>query len=449
MSLTRLATPIRSVATSVATVLLLMVAAALFAASCGSNPNEHLQSNEFFRPSPAQSEDQVSTAESGADQQQQTEDQSVEAQQEAEQAESEDAQAEQSDSDESQDDSGDADDESADADQQDSSEDDAGDSADDDDDAAPLETSDDVVRRYSNPSYGYSFELICSPFCDPNSNGTDRVSFLSETGRALIGVDVTIDDGSDVEELLRSGLGLDDNVEFSEVSSVTLVTGEPAERFDWEEDRRATGGFQVRWHAILVRVQGIAIILRAGAVLEDYESVSEVLERAMSSFILPLEVSARPGRYDRFEFAIDYDPIDVPQEFGQPTSNPPNFESGIFVLQTTKSLRAVLTWQVLGEAFFDGDTAIRQSLADSLGVENVSNLRDWGQVDGRDSRTGETETQFGEGLIQIQSFAWYCRDGGREFALHVLDPDDPETVALPLLESFRCNTESAAETDAE
>ena len=46
--------------------------------------------------------------------------------------------------------------------------------------------------------------------------------------------------------------------------------------------------------------------------------------------------------------------------------------------------------------------------------------------------------------MKIQSFAWYCRDGGREFALHVLDPDDPESVALPLIESFRCSADSDA-----
>ena len=117
------------------------------------------------------------------------------------------------------------------------------------------------------------------------------------------------------------------------------------------------------------------------------------------------------------------------------------------MLQSTTALRAVLTWQVLGEAFYDGDTAIQQSLRDALGIENVSGQRDWGEADGRPVRTGETETQFGEGVMKVRSFAWYCREGGREFALHVLDPDDPEAVALPLIESFRCSAESAGEVD--
>ena len=229
-------------------------------------------------------------------------------------------------------------------------------------------------------------------------------------------MDVVEDDGSDSATLLRTSLALADNLEFDSVEATTTVTGESAERFNWEEDRRATGGFQVRWHVLLVRVHDVAIMLRAGAVLEDYDGVASALERALSSFILPLELTARPGRYNRFDFVIDYDTTDVSQEFGQPTNNPPSAESGIFVLQTTNALKAVLTWQVLGEAFYDGDTAIQQSLGDSLGIENITELRDWGEVDGQPARTGETETQFGEGTMKIQSFAWYCRAGGREFA---------------------------------
>lgn len=408
---------------------------AVLIVACGSNPNEHIQSNEFFRPSADGHSEQQSAA-GDAEQSGQGQDESAAQTEEAEGAAQESDSADQT------------------GEQDASQEQDAADEQpgqDDEDssptrDAGPIETSDDIVRRYTNPSYGYSFELICSPFCDPNSNGIDRVSFLSETGRALIGVDVLEDDGSDSETLLRSALSLADGVEFTAIEETTTVTGEAAERYDWEEDRRATGGFQVRWHALLVRVNDVAIVLRAGAVLEDYEGVLSALERALTTFILPLELTARPGRYDRFDFVIGYDPADVSQEFGQPTSNPPSAEAGIFVLQSTTALKAVLTWQVLGEAFYDGDTAIQQSLRDSLGIENVSGQRDWGTVDGQPARTGETETQFGEGLMKIQSFAWYCRDGGREFALHVLDQDDPESVALPLIESFRCSTASEGGT---
>ena len=418
----------RALAAIVALVVALLVVA------CGSNPNEHVQSNEFFRPSANSEEQQSETV---------AQDQSEDEAAEQDSQESEDSSEQMQDADEAQDSETEESTESASTaeDQQEASEDE--DQQDDPEPAAPLDTSEDIVRRYSNPSYGYSFELICSPFCDPNSNGVDRVSFLSETGRALIGVDVVIDDESENEALLRSALPLGEGVEFASVSEVSTVTGEAAQRFEWEEDRRATGGFQVRWNALLVRTGGVAIVLRAGAVSDDYEGVSEALERALTSFILPLELTARPGRYERFGFVIEYDTADVSQEFGQPTNNPPSSESGIFVLQSSSALKAVLTWQVLGEAFYDGDTAIEQSLRDSLGIENVTGQADWGEVDGRPARTGETETQFGEGLMKIQSFAWYCQDGGREFSLHVLDPDDPESVALPLIAGFRCSAEES------
>ncbi len=417
----------------------LLIAVAAFVVSCGSNPNEHVQSNEFFRPSASGQEQQQSAADSGQA------DQAEEAREEVEQSErAEQAVDDQQDTDtesQSQPQSGQDAEPGAEAEQ--TEDEDQGEQ-----DETSLETSEDVVRRYASPTYGYSLELICSPFCDASSTGIDRVMFRSESGRALISVEVFEDDGSDSAEFLRSILALEDNVEFTELEETSTITGEPAERFDWEEDRRATGGFHVRWHAMLIRVDDLAIVLRAGAVMEDYEGVLFALERAMESFILPLEIEGRPGLYERFDFTIAYDRADFAQEFGQPTNAPPSNEAGIFVLQTTTALKAVLTWQVLGEAFYDGDTAISQSLRDALGIENVTGFRDGGVVDGTPARTGETETQFGEGVMKIQSFAWYCRDGGREFVLHVLDPDDPESVALPLIQSFRCTIESAEDAEA-
>lgn len=411
--------------------LSLLVLAAVALAACAENPNEHVQSNEFFRPaaptqqqqSAAQTDQQASRSDDQAEQQDAAEeDASDPAQQQAQSSEQESQEAE-----------ADRDDDSQQADQEER-------------DVTPLETAEDIIRRYTNPTYGYSIELICSPFCAPTSNGIDRVTFGSETGRALIGVDVYADDDSDSEAFIRSRLDLE-NIEFSSIEPTTTITGEEAERFNWEEDRRATGGFQVRWHAILVRAHDLAILLRAGAVMEDYEAVSDALERAIGSFFLPSEITARPGRYERFDFVFDYDTADIVQEFGQPTDNPPSEQAGIFVLQTTTALKAVLTWQVLGEAFYDGDTAITQSLRDSLGIENVTGFADASPVDGQPTRTGETETPFGEGVMMIRSFAWYCSDSGREFVIHVLDQEDPESVALPLIEGFRCSVEAEAEPD--
>ena len=416
------------------------VAAVIIAASvvaCGSNPNQHVQSNEYFRPSAAGQEQQEAAADSGRQEQPDAGDQRSQQEEQIDEERQEAASDSQSDQQSSQD----AADEPEDRDDQADAE------AQDEEDATPLETSEDVVRRYASPTYGYSLELICSPFCDASSTGIDRVTFRSETGRALISVEVFADEEPDSAELLRSVLSLDENVEFTERSEASTVTGEPAERFSWEEDRRATGGFHVRWHAMLIRVNDLAIVLRVGSVMEDYEGVAFALERAMDSFILPLEIEARPGLYERFDFAIAYDTQDFAQEFGQPTNAPPSNEAGILVLQTATALKAVLTWQLLGEAFYDGDTAISQSLRDALGIENVGGFRDADEVDGAPARTGETETQFGEGVMKIQSFAWYCRDGGREFVLHVLDPEDPESVALALLESFRCTIERAGDAE--
>lgn len=414
--------------------LLAILAVALVA--CAESPNEHVQSDEFFRPaaptqqqeSVAQTDQQGSQADDQAEEQDAGEEDASDAAQRQSQS---DGQESQQAGQESQEAEADSSDDSQQSDQ-------------DERDVSPLQTAEDVIRRYTNPTYGYSLELICSPFCAPTSTGVDRVSFGSETGRALIGVDVYADDDSDSEAFIRSRLNLE-NIEFSSIEPTTTITGEEAERFNWEEDRRATGGFQVRWHAVLVRVHDLAILLRAGAVIEDYESVSHALERAIGSFFLPIEITARPGRYERFDFVLDYDTADVVQEFGQPTDNPPSEQAGIFVLQTTTALKAVLTWQVLGEAFYDGDTAIAQSLRDSLGIENVTGFRDASPVDGRPTRTGETEAPFGEGVMMIRSFAWYCTDSGREFVIHVLDQEDPESVALPLIEGFRCSVEAEAD----
>ncbi len=415
--------------------LCMLLFLALTLAACAENPNEHVQSNEFFRPA-AETGSQDEAASGNEAEQTQAVAQS------SEQDEASDAGAQQAESDDS---SQQAAEGTAQQESQGAVDEQEEDQSQDGSDGVPLQTAEDVIRRYTNPTYGYSIELICSPFCAPTSNGIDRVSFGSETGRALIGVDVFVDEELDSEPLVRSLLDLE-RVEFSSIETTTTISGEEAERFNWEEDRRATGGFQVRWHAVLVRVHGLAIVLRAGAVLEDYDDVADALERAIGSFFLPLEIAARPGRYERFDFVLDYDTGDFAQEFGQPTDNPPSDQAGIFVLQSTTALKAVLTWQTLGEAFYDGDTAITQSLRDSLGIENVSGFVDAGSIDGRPARSGETETPFGTGVMMVRSYAWYCNDSGREFVLHVLDPEEPETVALPLIEGFRCNdTEDAEE----
>ena len=421
--------------------LVIVAVLGLLAAACGSNPNENVQANEYFRPASEQqeqvaaqaqqeeSETQQGEAQTQAQQQAQTQAQAAQEQAEAsEQAEGQteaeteaEAQSEQTQDEESQ----------ADAPSE-----------------PGIETADDIIRRYTNPSYGYSIQLVCPPFCDASSNGIDRVTFLSETGRALIGINAVLDTDQDPEALLRETLNLPENVQILSREAAMMITGEAAERIVWEEDRRATGGFLVRWQAYVTVVDGIALIVRAGAVADDYESMEPSFERALSTFILPLEVEAKPGVYDRFGFLVRYSTDDFAQEFGQPTINPPNEDAGIFVLQTETALRAVLIWQALGQAFYDGDTALERTLNESLGMSGLFDLRDGELIDGQPSRTGLMQTQIGEGTVQVRSYAWYCVEGGREFVLHVLDPEDPEAIALPLLDSFRCNAEAAEDTEA-
>ena len=415
--------------------LAIVALAALLATACGSNPNENVEANEYFRPDSEQAEQTAAQAQEDAQQEQQA---AAEAQdQEQAEGQSEQTATEQDQQSQTQ--------QEPDA-QQESSEQ----QSDDDDDApsAPgIETADNVIRRYASPTYGYSIELICSPFCEASSNGIDRVTFLSETGRALIAVHAVADTGQDPEVLLRDVLGLPDGIEIVSRDAATMMTGEAAERIVWEEDRRATGGFLVRWQAYVTTVDEIAFIIRAGAVADDYDAVEPALERALATFILPQEVNAAPGVYERFGFSVHYNTNDFAQEFGQPTINPPNEDSGIFVLQTETALRAVLIWQAIGQAFYDGDTALERTLNEALGMSGLFDLRDGDSVDGQPSRVGLMQTQLGEGIVQIRSYAWYCVNGGREFVLHVLDPDDPESIALPLLDSFRCNAEAADELE--
>ena len=421
-------------------VLALVAVAALFAAACGSNPNENVEANEYFRPAAEQAQQAAAQSEQDAQQEQQAAAQAQD-QQQAQQQPQQTATEE---------------DEPAQEQAQTAAEQETTQQQSDDDADAPsapgIETADNVIRRYASPTYGYSIELICSPFCEASSNGIDRVTFLSETGRALIAVHAVADTGQDPEILMREVLGLPDGIEIVSRDSATMMTGEAAERIVWEEDRRATGGFLVRWQAYVTTVDEIAFIIRAGAVADDYDAVEPALERALSTFILPQEVDAEPGVYERFGFLVHYSTDDFAQEFGQPTINPPNQDSGIFVLQSETALRAVLIWQAIGQAFYDGDTALERTLNEALGMSGLFDLRDGDSVDGQPSRTGLMQTQLGEGTVQIRSYAWYCVDGGREFVLHVIDPDDPEAIALPLLDSFRCNAEAAdvpEETDAE
>lgn len=394
----------------------------LFAAACGGNPNEHIEADEFFRPSaPGAARQQTAQEPTTAAEQQE--------QQQAQQTPQTDAQAEP--------------DDAAQPAPQEPQEQSADQDAPEQQQAAPPPPrADDVLRRYLNSSYGYSLDLICPPFCDPSSNGIDRATFLADTGRALVEVRVSeIVPDDQLDDFWRESLGVPEFVETPAREQIEIaLLGVSAWRYEWDEDRRATGGFQVRWQAIFIELGGLLYLLRGGAVLEDYEDALPALTRAFDSFIAPPDAQAAPGRYDRFDFLFEYPTAYISVEYGIPTANPPTFDAGIIVLQSTTALNAVLVWDSIGEAFYDPDVAIERTLLDTLAAEPQSDYRDGRAVDGRETRLALSQTAIGEGLVLIASFAWYCSESGREFVLHMLDSEDPEAAAESLLDGFRCET---------
>ena len=395
---------------------------ALLAAACGGNPNEHIEADEFFRPSaPAAAQQQTAQETTTAAPQQE--------QQQAQQTPQTDAQAE-------------PDDAAQPAPQEPQQQSADQDAPEQQQAAPPPPRADDVLRRYLNPSYGYSLDLICPPFCDPSSNGIDRATFLADTGRALVEVRVseTVPDDQ-LDAFWRESLAVPEFVETPAREQIEIaLLGVPAWRYQWDEDRRATGGFQVRWQAIYIELGGLLYLLRGGAVLEDYEDALPALTRAFDSFVAPADAAAAPGRYTRFDFLFDYGLSYITLEYGLPTDNPATFDAGIVVLQSEQALEAILVWETIGAAFYNADSAITDTLLETLGVETQSDFRDARSVDGRETRLALSQTPLGEGIVQIASFAWYCTESGREFVLHMLDNDDPEAAADSLLDGFRCET---------
>ena len=402
--------------------LVLTALLALLAAACGGNPNEHIEADEFFRPSAPGAAQQQTAQETttAADQQ---------AQQQAQQTPQTDPQTEPDDAAQP----------APQEPQQQSAEQDAPEQQ---QAAPPPPRADDVLRRYLNPSYGYSLDLICPPFCDPSSNGIDRATFLADTGRALVEVRVSqIVPDDQLDDFWRESLAVPEFVETPAREQIEIaLLGVPAWRYQWDEDRRATGGFQVRWQAIYIELGGLLYLLRGGAVLEDYEDALPALTRAFDSFVAPPDAAAAPGRYTRFDFLFDYGLSYITLEYGLPTDNPATFDAGIVVLQSEQALEAILVWETIGAAFYNADSAITDTLLETLGVETQSDFRDARSVDGRETRLALSQTPLGEGIVQIASFAWYCTESGREFVLHMLDNDDPEAAADPLLDGFRCET---------
>ena len=110
------------------------------------------------------------------------------------------------------------------------------------------------------------------------------------------------------------------------------------------------------------------------------------------------------------------------------------------MLANSNSVIAVLAWEEIGAAFFDAEIAIERTLQDLLGIELGTGAREADEIDGQTAQTTITLTALGADQVQIASWAWYCPQGGREFALHYIDADDPRGAAAELIDSFRCST---------
>ena len=397
----------------------LALVSVLAAACAAGNPNLNIESDEYFRP-PAPERPQPITA---------TSDQEEAPAQDAAQEDAGVEAAEQ----ETADDSTISVDDQADAQEQSQTE------------PASAPQAEDVVRRYRNPVYGYSFELVCPPFCNATANGVDEVGFGAADLRAVVAVSVyrpPADSSGDIpQQLIREAVNISDAVDLESArSSLTTPNGVDAVLFEWDDDQRAVGGLRVHWKGWVAPIGGLFYVVRGGAAADDWDAAAGAVNRVLDTFSAPIEAVAEPGAYNRFDFAVSYDPADFrAAEYGQPLDNPATSAAGALVLSDIGSVVAVLAWEEIGEAFFNAERAIERTLQDLLGVELGTGARETDQIDGREAQTTITLTTFGANQVQIASWAWYCPQQGREFSLHYIDEDDPREAAASLLASFRCS----------
>lgn len=398
----------------------LLLLSALAAACAADNPNINVESNEYFRP-PAPERPEPVTATNGEEE--------APASQDAAEEDDGTEMAEQ----QAEDDSTISIDDEAGSEEQSQAE------------PAPAPQADDVVRRYRNPVYGYSFELVCPPFCNASANGIDEVGFGAADLRAVVAVSVyrpPADSAGDIpQRLIRDAVSISDAVDLESArSTLTTPNGVDAVLFEWDDDQRAVGGLRVHWKGWVAPIGGLFYVVRGGAADDDWDAAADAVDRVLNTFSAPIEAIAEPGAYNRFDFEIAYEPADFrAAEYGQPLDNPATSAAGALVLSDTGSVVAVLAWEEIGEAFFNAERAIERTLQDLLGVELGTGAREADQIDGRDAQTTITLTALGAGQVQIASWAWYCPQQGREFAFHYIDEDDPRAAAAPLLASFRCS----------
>ena len=418
---------LRSTPLAVLTAIGLLIVGSLLAAAC-SVSNEAVESDEFFRPAAAASEAGDAGQASADDDAAQSATQSDSREDSQDDAQSGDAA------------DGDAADQAAAAPADDGA---AEDAADDD---GGLELADDIVRRYRSPTYGYSLDLVCGPFCDINPGGIDLVIFRSETDPTAINVttravaaDATLDDLQAVWQAETVGDREPDILARQEVSLATDgVT--PALIIDWEVDRRATGGVVERWRSLVTQVGPIAYIVNAGAIDDAFAGLEPVLQQTLDSFLAVPEPGSLPGDYTRFGFGVAYDVSGFVGELPLAgVANQPTADGGRFFAQNAEGvLQYILTWESLSQAIYNADTAIDAGAQPPGAVSSVEDSRgDFQLSDAISGRVGIfTAADAAGNSIPVRVFSWYCEEGGRSFTLQSISEDERPAV----LDGFRCLT---------
>ena len=420
--------PLRSTRAAVLAAIGLLIVGSLLAAAC-SVSNEAVESDEFFRPPAAASAAGDAGQASADDDAAQSATQSDSREDSQDDAQSGDAA------------DGDAADQAADAPADDGAAEDA--AADDD---GGLELADDIVRRYRSPTYGYSLDLVCGPFCDINPGGIDLVIFRSETDPTAINVttravaaDATLDDLQAVWQAETVGDREPTILARQEVSLATDgVT--PALIIDWEVDRRATGGVVERWRSLVTQVGPIAYIVNAGAIDDAFADLEPVLQQTLDSFLAVPEPGSLPGDYTRFGFGVAYDVSGFVGELPLAgVANQPTADGGRFFAQNAEGvLQYILTWESLSQAIYNADTAIDAGAQPPGAVSSVEDSRaDFQLSDAISGRVGIfTAADAAGNSIPVRVFSWYCEEGGRSFTLQSISEDERPAV----LDGFRCLT---------
>lgn len=245
----------------------------LAAACAADNPNINVESNEYFRaPAPERPEPVTATNDQEEAPAQQ------DAAEEGDEAEAAEQQAE--------------DDSTISIDDEDGSEEQS------QAEPAPAPQADDVVRRYRNPVYGYSFELVCPPFCNASANGIDEVGFGAADLRAVVAVSVyrpPADSAGDIpQQLIREAVNISDAVDLESArSTLTTPNGVDAVLFEWDDDQRAVGGLRVHWKGWVAPIGGLFYVVRGGAADDDWDAAANAVDRVLNTFSAPIEEIGR------------------------------------------------------------------------------------------------------------------------------------------------------------